>query len=177
MDRLFHLNNPSKPAQSEVIGAMWEASGPRDVLVSAAGSHPGDLHKLWRTRTPNGYHMEYGYSCMGYEIPGAMGAKLADPTPRGLRLPGRWHLPDDAHGNRDVRAGGHQDHHRAGGQSWLCQHRRAEPVAGARRIRHQLSGPLQGVGTTGWRVPDRGLCCQRAQSGCARLARRAPWRN
>jgi 3D-(3,5/4)-trihydroxycyclohexane-1,2-dione acylhydrolase (decyclizing) len=80
VDRLFHLNNPGRPAQSEVIGAMWEASGPRDVLVSAAGSHPGDLHKLWRTRTPNGYHMEYGYSCMSYEIPGAMGAKIADPT-------------------------------------------------------------------------------------------------
>ncbi len=80
VDRLFHLNTPGRPAQSEVIGAMWEASGPRDVLLSAAGSHPGDLHKLWRTRTPNGYHMEYGYSCMSYEIPGAMGAKLADPT-------------------------------------------------------------------------------------------------
>ena len=87
VDRLFHLNaqgssGAGKPAQSEVIGAMWEASGERDVLVSAAGSHPGDLHKLWRTRTPNGYHMEYGYSCMGYEIPGAMGAKLADPAAR-----------------------------------------------------------------------------------------------
>ena len=70
----------SKPAQSEVIGAMVEAAGERGVLVSAAGSHPGDLHKLWRTCTPNGYHMEYGYSCMGYEIPGAMGAKLADPA-------------------------------------------------------------------------------------------------
>ena len=67
-------------AQSAVIGAMFGASGPRDVLVSAAGSHPGDLHKLWPTRTPNGYHMEYGYSCMGYEIPGAMGAKMADPS-------------------------------------------------------------------------------------------------
>ena len=80
VDRLFHLNNPGRPAQSEVIGAIWEAAGPRDVLLSAAGSHPGDLHKLWRTRTPNGYHMEYGYSCMSYEIPGAMGAKLADPS-------------------------------------------------------------------------------------------------
>lgn len=80
VDRLFHLNNPGKPAQSEVIGAMWEAAGPRDVLLSAAGSHPGDLQKLWRTRTPGGYHMEYGYSCMGYEIPGAMGARIADPT-------------------------------------------------------------------------------------------------
>jgi 3D-(3,5/4)-trihydroxycyclohexane-1,2-dione acylhydrolase (decyclizing) len=80
VDRLFHLKNAGKPAQSEVIGAMWEAAGERDVLLSAAGSHPGDLHKLWRTRAPNGYHMEYGYSCMGYEIPGAMGAKLADPS-------------------------------------------------------------------------------------------------
>jgi 3D-(3,5/4)-trihydroxycyclohexane-1,2-dione acylhydrolase (decyclizing) len=80
VDRLLHLSSSDKPAQSEVIGAMGEAAGERGVLVSAAGSHPGDLHKLWRTRTPNGYHMEYGYSCMGYEIPGAMGAKLADPT-------------------------------------------------------------------------------------------------
>jgi len=85
VERLFHLKREDlgqagKPAQSEVIGAMCEASGPCDVLVSAAGSHPGDLHKLWRTRTPNGYHMEYGYSCMGYEIPGAMGAKMADPS-------------------------------------------------------------------------------------------------
>jgi len=85
VDRLFHLKNQDskggdKPAQSEVIGAMWEAAGEHDVLLSAAGSHPGDLHKLWRTRTPNSYHMEYGYSCMGYEIPGAMGAKLADPS-------------------------------------------------------------------------------------------------
>jgi 3D-(3,5/4)-trihydroxycyclohexane-1,2-dione acylhydrolase (decyclizing) len=80
VDRVFHLENPGKPAQSEVIGAIWQAAGERDVLLSAAGSHPGDLHKLWRTRTPNGYHMEYGYSCMAYEIPAAMGAKLADPS-------------------------------------------------------------------------------------------------
>jgi 3D-(3,5/4)-trihydroxycyclohexane-1,2-dione acylhydrolase (decyclizing) len=80
VDRIFHLENPGKPAQSEVIGAIWQAAGERDVLLSAAGSHPGDLHKLWRTRTPNGYHMEYGYSCMAYEIPAAMGAKLADPS-------------------------------------------------------------------------------------------------
>jgi 3D-(3,5/4)-trihydroxycyclohexane-1,2-dione acylhydrolase (decyclizing) len=80
VDRLFHLNNPGRPAQSEVIGAIWEAAGPRDMLLSAAGSHPGDLHKLWRTRTPNSYHMDYGFSCMGYEIPGAIGAKMADPT-------------------------------------------------------------------------------------------------
>jgi 3D-(3,5/4)-trihydroxycyclohexane-1,2-dione acylhydrolase (decyclizing) len=80
VDRLFHLANQPRPAQSEVIGALWAATEPRDVLVSAAGSHPGDLHKLWRTRSPGGYHLEYGYSCMGYEIPGAIGAKLADPS-------------------------------------------------------------------------------------------------
>jgi len=80
VDRLFRLNNQPLPAQSEVIGAIWESAQPQDVLVSAAGSHTGDLHKLWRTRQPNTYHMEYGYSCMGYEIPGAMGVKLADPS-------------------------------------------------------------------------------------------------
>ena len=80
VDRLFHLNNQPLPAQSEVIGAIWESAEPKDVLVSAAGSHPGDLHKLWRTHQPNTYHLEYGYSCMGYEIPGSMGVKMADPS-------------------------------------------------------------------------------------------------
>jgi 3D-(3,5/4)-trihydroxycyclohexane-1,2-dione acylhydrolase (decyclizing) len=80
VDRLFHLNNQPLPAQSEVIGAIWESAQPRDVLVSAAGSHPGDLHKLWRAHEANTYHLEYGYSCMGYEIPGAMGVKVADPS-------------------------------------------------------------------------------------------------
>jgi 3D-(3,5/4)-trihydroxycyclohexane-1,2-dione acylhydrolase (decyclizing) len=54
-------------------------AGPADVVVCAAGSMPGDLHKLWRARDPKGYHVEYGYSCMGYEIPGGMGVKLAAP--------------------------------------------------------------------------------------------------
>jgi 3D-(3,5/4)-trihydroxycyclohexane-1,2-dione acylhydrolase (decyclizing) len=80
VDRLFHLDNQPLPAQSEVIGAIWESAEPKDVLVSAAGSHPGDLHKLWRTHQPNTYHLEYGYSCMGYEIPGAIGVKMADPS-------------------------------------------------------------------------------------------------
>jgi 3D-(3,5/4)-trihydroxycyclohexane-1,2-dione acylhydrolase (decyclizing) len=67
------------PAQSEVIGAIRESAEPVDVLVSAVGGHPGDLHKLWRAHQPNTYHLEYGYSCMRYEIPGAMGVKMADP--------------------------------------------------------------------------------------------------
>jgi len=67
------------PAQAEVIGVVNEVSGERDVVLCAAGSMPGDLHKLWRTRDPGGYHVEYGYSCMGYEIAGGLGAKLAAP--------------------------------------------------------------------------------------------------
>jgi 3D-(3,5/4)-trihydroxycyclohexane-1,2-dione acylhydrolase (decyclizing) len=79
VDRLYRLGHQPLPAQSEVIGAVNEAAGPRDVVVCAAGSMPGDLHKLWRTRDPKQYHVEYGYSCMGYEIAGALGVKMAAP--------------------------------------------------------------------------------------------------
>jgi 3D-(3,5/4)-trihydroxycyclohexane-1,2-dione acylhydrolase (decyclizing) len=65
--------------QAEVIGLVNELSDSRDVVVCAAGSMPGDLHKLWRTRDPKGYHVEYGYSCMGYEIAGGLGVRLACP--------------------------------------------------------------------------------------------------
>jgi len=65
--------------QNEVIGMVNELSDPRDVVVCAAGSMPGDLHKLWRTRDPKGYHVEYGYSCMGYEVAGGLGIRLACP--------------------------------------------------------------------------------------------------
>jgi len=78
-ERLFHLDYQPLPGQSEVIGVIWETIADRDVMMSAAGSQPGDLHKLWRARTPNSYHMEYGYSCMGYEIPASLGVKLAAP--------------------------------------------------------------------------------------------------
>jgi len=87
-----HAYQPDKPAdgdgglltqseltQSEVIGLVNELSDPRDVVVCAAGSMPGDLHKLWRTRDPKGYHVEYGYSCMGYEVAGGLGVRLACP--------------------------------------------------------------------------------------------------
>jgi 3D-(3,5/4)-trihydroxycyclohexane-1,2-dione acylhydrolase (decyclizing) len=80
VSRLYTLGHGPLPAQSEVIGAVNELSGARDVVVCAAGSMPGDLHKLWRTRDPKGYHVEYGYSTMGYEIAGGLGVKLADPA-------------------------------------------------------------------------------------------------
>ena len=69
------------PTQAQVIGAINDAAGETGVVVCAAGSAPGDLHKLWHARDPagKGYHVEYGYSCMGYEIPGGMGVKLAAP--------------------------------------------------------------------------------------------------
>jgi len=79
VDRLYSLGHEPLPAQSEVIGAVNTFSGPEDVVVCAAGSMPGDLHKLWRTRDPKGYHVEYGYSCMGYEIAGGLGIKMAAP--------------------------------------------------------------------------------------------------
>jgi 3D-(3,5/4)-trihydroxycyclohexane-1,2-dione acylhydrolase (decyclizing) len=66
-------------AQAEVIGVLQAALAPADVIVCAAGSLPGDLHKLWRARDPKGYHLEYGYSCMGYEIAGGLGVKMAAP--------------------------------------------------------------------------------------------------
>jgi 3D-(3,5/4)-trihydroxycyclohexane-1,2-dione acylhydrolase (decyclizing) len=76
----LYAGEPDAPmAQAQVIGVVNSACEPRDVVVCAAGSMPGDLHKLWRTRDPKGYHVEYGYSCMGYEVAGGLGVKLADP--------------------------------------------------------------------------------------------------
>jgi 3D-(3,5/4)-trihydroxycyclohexane-1,2-dione acylhydrolase (decyclizing) len=79
VERLYGLEHGPLPAQSEVIGTVNSFSAPRDVVVCAAGAMPGDLHKLWRTRDPKGYHVEYGYSCMGYEIAGGLGVKMAAP--------------------------------------------------------------------------------------------------
>ncbi len=67
------------PYQGALIGAVNEHGDPNAVMVAAAGSLPGDLHKLWRTRHPKQYHLEYGYSCMGYEIAGGLGVKMAEP--------------------------------------------------------------------------------------------------
>jgi 3D-(3,5/4)-trihydroxycyclohexane-1,2-dione acylhydrolase (decyclizing) len=71
---------PGLLTQGQVLGTVNELSDPRDVVVCAAGSMPGDLHKLWRVRDRKAYHVEYGYSCMGYEVPGSIGVRLADET-------------------------------------------------------------------------------------------------
>ncbi|MGA4538753.1 3D-(3,5/4)-trihydroxycyclohexane-1,2-dione acylhydrolase (decyclizing) [Uniformispora flossi] len=73
-----HAHTPL-PSQSEIVGAANALMGPRDVVVGAAGSLPGDLHKLWRPADPLGYHVEYGFSCMGYEVAGGLGVKMAAP--------------------------------------------------------------------------------------------------
>jgi len=80
VDRLVNMEAASGISQSNVIGTVNRFSSAKDVVVCAAGSLPGDLLKLWRTRDSKGYHLEYGYSCMGYEIAGGLGAKMADPS-------------------------------------------------------------------------------------------------
>ncbi|RFA07389.1 3D-(3,5/4)-trihydroxycyclohexane-1,2-dione acylhydrolase (decyclizing) [Subtercola boreus] len=85
VDAAFAPSGLDRPGQPEIIGAVQSASDPADVIVQAAGSLPGDLHKLWRVRDPLGYHVEYAFSCMGYEIAGGLGVKrgaLADGSDR-----------------------------------------------------------------------------------------------
>ncbi|MCY3780794.1 MAG: 3D-(3,5/4)-trihydroxycyclohexane-1,2-dione acylhydrolase (decyclizing) [Chloroflexi bacterium] len=77
--RIYNLEHEPMLSQGEVIGMVNTLSGAEDTVLCAAGSMPGDLHKLWRTRDRKGYHMEYGYSTMGYEIAGGLGVKLAEP--------------------------------------------------------------------------------------------------
>ncbi len=79
VERIYAIRNEPLPSQGELIGAVNELSAPNAIMVCAAGSLPGDLHKLWRARHPKNYHMEYGYSCMGYEIAGGLGIKMAAP--------------------------------------------------------------------------------------------------
>ncbi|MCC7373082.1 MAG: 3D-(3,5/4)-trihydroxycyclohexane-1,2-dione acylhydrolase (decyclizing) [Verrucomicrobiales bacterium] len=79
VDRIYAIRHQPLPSQGELIGVVNEMSSPDAVMINAAGSMPGDLHKLWRTRHSKNFHMEYGYSCMGYEIAGGLGIKMADP--------------------------------------------------------------------------------------------------
>ncbi|MER6140527.1 3D-(3,5/4)-trihydroxycyclohexane-1,2-dione acylhydrolase (decyclizing) [Streptomyces sparsogenes] len=73
-------NTGDLPAQTQILGALNDTLGDRDVVINAAGSMPGDLQQLWRARDPKAYHVEYAYSCMGYEVAAGVGAKMADPS-------------------------------------------------------------------------------------------------
>ncbi|MBZ9645227.1 3D-(3,5/4)-trihydroxycyclohexane-1,2-dione acylhydrolase (decyclizing) [Streptomyces sp. PSKA30] len=80
VDACYEADEPDvRPTQPQVLGALDAIVDESDVIINAAGSLPGDLHKLWRARSYDQYHLEYGYSCMGYEIPAAIGVKLAAP--------------------------------------------------------------------------------------------------
>ena len=78
VDRIHRIETPVL-GQGAVIGVLDEMVAPRDIILNAAGSLPGDLHKLWRARDPKQYHLEYGYSCMGYEIAAGLGVRMAAP--------------------------------------------------------------------------------------------------
>src|SRR5690606_32258071 len=80
VSRIYAVSGDLPVRQAEIIGAVNGFSSPKDIVVCAAGSLPGDLHKLWRTQDCKSFHLEYGYSCMGYEIAGGLGAKMADPS-------------------------------------------------------------------------------------------------
>ncbi|MGW6457658.1 3D-(3,5/4)-trihydroxycyclohexane-1,2-dione acylhydrolase (decyclizing) [Streptomyces sp. NPDC055078] len=88
VDAAFTRRNTPLPSQSEILGAVRDAVDDRDVVICAAGSLPGDLHRLWRPSDPLGYHVEYGYSCMGYEIAGGLGVKMAAPDRQSVVLVG-----------------------------------------------------------------------------------------
>ncbi|MDT3377897.1 3D-(3,5/4)-trihydroxycyclohexane-1,2-dione acylhydrolase (decyclizing) [Labrys neptuniae] len=77
--RYTDASNAELPSDAQVIGAVQRVGKPTDIVVCAAGGLPGELHKLWQAGAPGGYHMEYGYSCMGYEIAGGLGVKMAEP--------------------------------------------------------------------------------------------------
>ncbi len=80
VDRVTAADKATYPTDAQVLGAVNRAARPEDVVVCAAGGLPGELHKLWRAAGPGAYHVEYGYSCMGYEIAGGLGVKMATPN-------------------------------------------------------------------------------------------------
>ncbi|MEN2743258.1 3D-(3,5/4)-trihydroxycyclohexane-1,2-dione acylhydrolase (decyclizing) [Sinomonas halotolerans] len=97
VDAAFAQDHEPLVSQNAIIGAVNAAMDPRDVVICAAGSLPGDLHKMWRIRDPFGYHVEYAFSCMGYEIPGGLGVKRAalDEAARAAGSAGNEEAPRD----------------------------------------------------------------------------------
>lgn len=79
VDRLYQLTSQDGNSQTNILGILNESLNEKDIVVCAAGSLPGDLHRLWRSTLPKTYHLEYGFSCMGYEVAGGLGVKMANP--------------------------------------------------------------------------------------------------
>ena len=151
--------------------APGRRSRPTDVIVCAAGSLPGDLHKLWRARDPKGYHLEYGYSCMGYEIAGGLGVKMAAPDREVYVLVGDGSYLMMAQEIVTAVQERHQDDDRAARQSRLRQHRRPVGVGRQRRLRHALPLPQPGD-----RRARRRRCCRSTSPPTPRRSARDVWR-
>ena len=136
--------------QAEIIGVVNDAVGGHATVICAAGSLPGDLLRLWRPEDPKAYHVEYGYSCMGYEIAAALGVRLADPDARRGRDGRRRVVPHAQLGDRDRRGGGAQADDRRRRQPRLPVHPRPPAVRRRPRLRQRAALPRSGR-----RPPDR----------------------
>ncbi len=97
-------------SQGQIIGVLNDSAQPGDTIIAAAGGAPGDLHKLWDATGGANCHIEFGYSCMGYEIPAGVGVRLAQPEGEVLRPHRRRHLPDESHGVSNCHAGGTENY-------------------------------------------------------------------
>ena len=179
VDECYHRDHIPLPAQTEVFGALNELMGPKDVVINAAGSMPGDLQCLWRASTPEQYHVEYAFSCMGYEIPASLGVKMAvgdEHAGRGDRR-GR-HVPDAADGDRDDRLRGRQGDHRAPPEPRLRLDRRALRVAGFAALWYEVphAAELDGAPGRGERPlrPRRQRGLMGGRRAALRLDRRVP---
>ena len=139
VEQAYHLGHQPLPAQTEILGALNEFMDDRDVVVQAAGSMPGDLQMLWRARDPKQYHVEYGYSCMGYEIAGGLGAKMAGPDREVFVLVGDGSYLMMAPGDRHRGLRGDQAEHRPGAEPGLRLDRRAVRIARLAAVRHRAT--------------------------------------
>ena len=126
--------NALLPSDAEVLGALQRVADPSDVIVCASGGLPGELHKLWQAGAPLGYHLEYGYSCMGYEIAGGVGVKMALAGARGDRRARRWLLSDDEFGAGDLGHAGDETDGRDQRQPRLRLHQPAAARDGGRVV-------------------------------------------
>ncbi len=159
VERIYNLRHGPPISQGEVIGVVNTVSQPQDVVVNAAGSAPGDLHKLWRTRDPKGYHLEYGYSTMGYEIAGGLGIKMADPSREVYVLVGDGsYLMMAQEIVTSIQEGLQAQRHHFG-QPRVFQHRRAQSIVWQRRLRHGV--PLSLEWGPRWRRSSRRFCLKR----------------
>ncbi len=162
------LTNPARSERSDRCGRSIQPGARR--RGGAAGSLPGDLHKLWRTRDPKGYHVEYAFSTMGYEIAAGIGVKMADPSREVYVMvgDGSYLMLSSELRHRSRRR--HQDHCRARGQPRIPIDWGALGVGGSRALRHEVSFSLV-LGTSRWRKTSHRSRQECGESRCDRYSR------